>query len=166
MIRTVAGICLIVCASALSNLGAGENKTFKGAGVAFDYPDGYTVNEQPRKDGQGSTLVATNGTYSRTVYIRTYVGTFDAQAALTETQHREAVISGIPLSKWGESKRKIAGEERSGFKADFAEVAVETYVFKLGEKLVSVTLSRRSKDGEETDAIYSTVINSLKPEAK
>lgn len=159
----VGALCMVMLSACVF---AGENRSYKGAGVAFDFPDGFTVNEQPRKDGAGSTLVATNSNYSRTLYIRTYAAGFDPETALTETKHREAVISGIPLSKWSEAKRKIAGEERSGHKADFADVVVETYVFKLGEKLVSVTLSRRSKDSEESESLFSVVINSLKAEAK
>lgn len=160
-------LCVVSTVLVVSaGVASGEGKNFSGAGVAFDFPDGFTVNEQPRKDGAGSTLVATNSTYSRTVYIRTYNAGFDPATALTEAKHREAVISGIPLSKWSDAKRKIAGEERTGCKADFADVVVETYVFKLGEKLVSVTLSRRSKDSEESETLFSVIINSLKAEAK
>ena len=171
--RTIISICLALVLASIAVAQTGSNKQFIKDGLTFDYPAGWTMQDDSNEDAQQLTLARANADAQIRVFVHkgriTPEKFADAKKAFIDpyvtSVGKQFVAMGAKPQQANDST-DIAGEKAEGV-AITASLggepgAAKIYWALIGKRVVVLTYFGPDKELKQFASAWDTVRNSVK----
>lgn len=173
--RTIVSVCLALVLASLAVAQTGNNKQFAKEGLTFDYPAGWTLQENTDSDAQKLALGKANSDVQISLFVHkgriTSEKFPDAKKAFIDpyvaATAKQFVAMGAKPEEANDST-EIAGEKAEGV-AITASLggepgAAKIYWALIGKRVVVLTYFGPDKELKQFASAWDTIRNSLKVE--
>ena len=174
--RLTLQVCLLIILASLAVFSqGGANKQFSQNGVTFDYPEGWSLQDDSNKDGQSITLGRADLDVSINVYVHrgkiTPEKMPDAKKAFIDpyvaARNKQFISSGAKPEETPDST-EIAGQKADGVVISASlggeKGAAKIYWTLVGQRVVLLTFFGPDKQQAKYSNVWDLVRSSIKVE--